>query len=148
MFQTTQQDVILSGHGSTFPDKHKVTKVPDGVEFCMFGPPGTSITDNLGQMLEGGVYIRRIYLTSPKSGEEIELKPSVYTAKSGDIPNLMLHAPRGIAVGGQGVVPHVIGVEKATHLHDLWPRLKPFLRKGEVLRVIWAACSTLGTEDP
>ena len=65
MFQTTSDDIVLSGHGATLPQSAGVTKVPNGVEFITFGPPGSSITDQLGQMLEGGHYISNLFVTSP-----------------------------------------------------------------------------------
>lgn len=148
MFQTTKDDVIFSGHGATLPEKGQVTHVPYGVEFYMFGPPGTTITDNLGQMLEGGINITTLFITSPKTGDRIPLEPTVFKNGGGSIPNLLLAAPRQINVGGYGVVPHIIGVETPTHIQDLWPRLKPFIKSGQTLRVFWGACSTIGADDP
>lgn len=148
MFQTTTDDLILSGHGATLPDEHRETRLPVGVEFVMFGPPGTSITDNLGQMLEGGTYISNMFYISPKTGDRSPITPTILTSASGPIPNLSLSAPRDIEVGGMGVVPHIIGVEADTHLDDLWQRVKPFIKENKTLRVIWGACSSLGYEDP
>lgn len=148
MFQTTKDDVIFSGHGATLPEKGRLTHVPEGVEFIMFGPPGTCVTDNLGQMLEGGIYISNLFITSPKTKGRSSLSATKLTYASGGIPNLILAQPRDINVGGQGVVPHIIGVETPTHLQDLWPRLKPFRKAGKILRVIWAACSTIRNTDP
>ena len=122
--------------------------MPYGVEFYMFGPPGTTITDNLGQMLEGGINITTLFITSPKTGDRIPLEPTVFKNGGGSIPNLLLAAPRQINVGGYGVVPHIIGVETPTHIQDLWPRLKPFIKSGQTLRVFWGACSTIGADDP
>ena len=148
MFQTTADDVILSGHGATLPQDQRMTTVPDGVEFIMFGPPDSSITDQLGQMLEGGVYISDLFVTSPKTGDRSPLTPTVLTAASGNIPNLLLSGPRDIEVAGMGAVPHIIGVEADTHLDDLWRRVRPFIKQNKILRVIWAACSSLGVDDP
>ena len=53
MIQTTKHDVVFSGHGAVLPEAGRVTRVPYGVEFYMFGPPGITITDALGQKLEG-----------------------------------------------------------------------------------------------
>ena len=47
-----------------------------------------------------------------------------------------------------GAVPHIIGVEADTHLDDLWRRVRPFIKQNKILRVIWAACSSLGVDDP
>lgn len=38
MFQTTKDDIIFSGHGAALPNNGRVTRVPYGVEFYMFGP--------------------------------------------------------------------------------------------------------------
>ena len=54
MIQTTKHDVVFSGHGAVLPEAGRVTRVPYGVEFYMFGPPCITITDALGQKLEGG----------------------------------------------------------------------------------------------
>lgn len=148
MFQTTSDDVIFSGHGETLLTAGHVTRVPEGVEFYMFGPPGVSITDKLGQKLEGRIRISKLFITSPKTGKKTALTPTVLTSDSGSIPNLGLLAPRNINIAGMGVVPHIIGVEANTHLHDLWPRVKPFLQPNRKIRVIWAACSTIGSNDP
>ena len=136
MFQTTNEDVIFSGHGATLPEKGRLTRVPEGVEFIMFGPPGTCITDNLGQMLEGGIYISNLFIISPKTQDRSPLSANKLTYASGGIPNLLLSEPRNINVGGQGVVPHIIGVETPTHLQDLWKRLKPFKKDGKIIRAI------------
>ena len=56
--------------------------------------------------------------------------------------------PRNLKIAGMGVVPHIIGVEANTHLHDLWQRLKPFLQPNRKIRVIWGACSSIGSSDP
>lgn len=148
MFQTTSDDVIFSGHGVTLPAAGRITRVPEGVDFYMFGPPGVSMTDKLGQMLEGGIYISNLFITSPKTRERTALKPTVLTSDSGSIPNLGLIAPRNLKIAGMGVVPHIIGVEANTHLHDLWQRLKPFLQPNRKIRVIWGACSSIGSSDP
>lgn len=87
-------------------------------------------------------------MVSDKTDTRSPLRPSVYKADYGDIPNLILEGPRQLNVGGQGVVPHVIGVEAPTHLHDLWSRIKPFQKPNETIRVIWAACSVMGNESP
>lgn len=148
MFQTTSEDVIFSGHGGTLPNKGHVTRVPYDVEFILFGPPGTSLSDELGQKLEGGIYISTLFIISPNTHERTPITPTIYTSKSGAIPNLILSDPRKLQVGGQGVVPHIVGVEGEAHLHDLWERLRPFIKKGKTLRVIWGACSTMGNDDP
>ena len=148
MIQTTEQDVVFSGHGAVLPAEGIVTRVPSGVEFYTFGPPGTTITDHLGQMLEGGLPIRNLFIISPKTNQRSPLQPSVYTDKSGSIPNLLLESPRKLDIGGKGVVPHIIGVEKVTSLHDLWQRLKPFIKSGKTLRVFWGACSYITQDDP
>ncbi|MGC6536102.1 MAG: putative adhesin [Candidatus Puniceispirillaceae bacterium] len=148
MFQTTSDDVVLSGHGATLPQNARTTKVPNGVEFITFGPPGSSITDQLGQMLEGGIYISNLFVTSPETNERSPLTPSAFTAASGDIPNLLLSGPRDIEIAGMGAVPHIIGVEADTHLGNLWQRVKPFIKPNRTVRVIWAACSSLGVDDP
>ena len=148
MFQTTSNDVVLSGHGATLPQNVRTTRVPNGVEFITFGPPGSSITDRLGQMLEGGTYISNLFVTSPRTNERSPLTPSIFTPASGNIPNLLLSGPRGIQVAGMGAVPHIIGVEAKTHLNDLWARITPFIKPNKTVRVIWAACSSISANDP
>ena len=148
MLQTTRDDVIFSGHGCTLPEKGQVTRVPLGVEFYMMGPPGVTLTDHLGQMLEGGLYITTLFITSPKTGGRSPLQPVVRRYQDGAIPNLALDAPRDIDVGGQGVVPHIIGVEAFTSLQDLWPRLKPFIKPNHTIRVFWGSCTSLGADGP
>ena len=137
MIQTTKDDVVLSGHGSSLPEAGRVTRVPEGVEFYMMGPPGTTITDDLGQKLEGGIYISSLYISSPITKTKSSIKPTIVTSASGSIPNLALSAPRKLKIGGKGVVPHIIGVEEKTHLHDLWARVRPFIKPGKTLRVYW-----------
>ena len=114
MFQTTKDDVIFSGHGTSWPEAGRVTRVPYGVQFIMFGPPGTRITDDLGQMLEAGLYISKLFIRSPKTGGKSPIVPSVFTAESGSIPNVSLKAPRNLDIGGAGIVPHIVGVEEET----------------------------------
>ena len=148
MIQTTKNDVVFSGHGAVLPEAGRVTRVPNGVEFYMFGPPGITITDALGQKLEGGIAISRLFITSPRTGSPSPLQPTIVTEASGAIPNLRLSAPRQLAIGGQGVVPHIIGVEAETDLTTLWQRLTPFRKQGQTLRVFWAACTSMGQTDP
>ena len=147
MFQTTADDIIFSGHGVTIPEAGRVTRVPYNVEFYMFGPPGTCLSDNLGQLLEGGVFIHDLFIESHKTDSKVPLKPTILTFDYGSIPNLILHPPRDLNIGGMGVVPHLIGVEEPTHLQDLWQRLKPFQKPNKTLRVIWAACGSMSSKD-
>ena len=144
MFQSTKDDVVFAGHGATLLGQGHETRVPEDVEFYIFGPPGTALADHVQRMLEGGVSIRRLYMLSPKTGATSTIKPTVYTHKSGPIPDLILGDSHKIKLGQKGVVPHIIGVDHPTRLHDMWPLLTPFKRSGRTLRVMWAACSTMG----
>lgn len=144
MFQTTKDDVVFAGHGATIVGRGHETHVPEGVEFYMFGPPGTALASHLQRMLEGGVLIRRLYLLSPKTRETSTIEPAVFTHQSGAIPDLILGDSHKIKLGQKGVVPHIIGVDHPTRLHDMWPLLTPFIKPGRTLRVVWAACSLTG----
>ena len=144
MFQTTKDDVIFSGHGATDLGRGHETRVPEGVELYMFGPPGTALADHVQRMLEGGVLIRRLYLISPKTKEKSTIEPAVFTSRSGAIPDLILGDSHNTKIGQKGVVPHIIGVDHPTRLHDMWSLLTPFIKPGRTLRVMWAACSITG----
>ena len=144
MFQTTEDDVLFHGHGATILGRGNETRVPKGVDFYTFGPPGTSMTGNLSDMLVGGQLIRQIYLSSPKSKDTVNIEPTVYTYESGPIPGLILDGSEQTRLGQKGIVPHIIGVNDLTNLHDMWPLLDPFKKPGQRLRVIWTACSTIG----
>ena len=121
LIQNTKDDVVFSGHGSTLTPAGKVTRVPSGVEFYLLAPPGAGITDRLGQALERGERITSLYIRSKMTMEFSPHRYAVYTDASGDIPNMALHPPRGLDISGT-VVPHIIGVEGITDLHDLWAR--------------------------
>lgn len=143
MFQTTRNDVVFSGHGSNLPRDAKLTRVPPEVEFITFGPPGSVMTENLGQLQKGGQAITKIFIISPVTNEKTYIQATSYKFESGDIPNLALWPPRDLEIAGKGAVPHIIVVEAETHLADLWPRLRPFRKRGQTLRVIWSACAAL-----
>ncbi len=142
LIQTTKDDVVFSGHGSTLPPAGKVTRVPSGVEFYLLAPPGAGITDRLGQALERGERITSLYIRSKMTMEFSPHRYAVYTDASGDISNMALHPPRGLDISGT-VVPHIIGVERITDLHDLWARARPFIDPRGTTRIFWAACSSL-----
>lgn len=146
MIQTTADDVVFSGHGNTLPEAGQVTRVPYGMELILLGPPGSQITDHLGQLLEGGVPIYRLFIKSRMTGEASTVIHTVHTAETGSVPNLVLNPPRDLNIGGLGVVPHVIGVETPTSMHDLWPRARTFMKPGRTLRVFWAACHSIEKE--
>lgn len=141
---TTPDDVILSGHGAF--KFHGETPVPQGFEFWQLAPLGASIADSLGQSLESMKEIVKLGLKNRGSTNLITMFPIIYGA--GEMaPNLILQAPRGIIIKPGG--PHVIGVEIDTPLSDLWVRVEPFRKEGEVVRVFWAACSViLGAKNP
>lgn len=142
LIQTTSDDVVFSGHGSSLPAAGKVTRVPAGVEFYLLAPPGASITNRLGQALERGERITSLFIKSKITNQFSPHRYSVYTSDTGDVPNMVLHPPRGLDMSGQ-IVPHVIGVEKSTDLHDLWTRAKPFIDPRGTTRIFWAACSSM-----
>ena len=146
LIQTNGDDVVFSGHGSTMPPAGKVTRVPSGVEFYLLGPPGASITNRLGNALEAGDRITELFIRSGMTDEFSPHRYKVYTSKSGDVPNMVLHPPRGLDLSGK-IVPHIIGVEKNTDLHDLWARAKPFINPRATTRIFWAACSNLRGGD-
>ena len=142
LIQTTSDDIVFSGHGSSLPAAGKVTRVPAGVEFYLLAPPGAGITNRLGQALERGERITTLYIQSKVTREFSPHRYAVYTSETGDIPNMVLHPPRGLEISGE-IVPHLIGVERETDLHDLWARAKPFIKPRAITRVFWAACSSL-----
>lgn len=149
--QLTSNDIILSGHGCTMPTKGQVTRVPYGIDFYLLAPPGCSISDKFGHALETGAAINGQKIVSPGQRSEAEYEPVIYTASSGDVPNLLLCAPRDEDAAGNvsnvldisgKIVPHLIGVERDTHLGDLWSRIKPLLKPGTRMRVFWGACAS------
>lgn len=144
--QTTKDDVVFSGHGISRLANKRVTRVPEGVEFHLIAPPGASISDPLGHALEIGEYIKTLYLQSHITEEYSPHEYSTYTSKSGDVPNLVLFPPRDLDIFGN-IVPHLIGVEEPTNLHDLWARIHKFIVRNQTIRVFWAACSALNSND-
>jgi hypothetical protein len=142
LIQTVRDDVVFSGHGSTLPAAGKVTRVPAGVEFYLLAPPGAGITNRLGQALERGERITELYIRSSVTKQFSPHRHAVYTSATGDVPNMALQPPRGLDISGN-IVPHVIGVERNTDLHDLWARARPFIDPRGTTRVFWAECSSI-----
>jgi hypothetical protein len=56
-------------------------------------------------------------------------------------PNYVLHPPRGLAL--RPGVPHMLGVETAIPLDQLWDRVKTFTRAGKVTRPYRSACAAM-----
>ena len=79
-----------------------MTRVPYGVEFYMFGPPGITITDALGQKLKG-VLPSRAYHHLAAHRLSVTLTADYCHRGFGGDTNLRLSAPRQLAIGGQGV---------------------------------------------
>ena len=136
--QATKDDVVLSGHGSVELGTGE-TSVPGGFELVVLAPPGASISDRLGGMIESGKSVSKLKLATGTGGM-VEFQPVVYAAGK-SCPNYVLHAPRGLAL--RPGVPHMLGVEKATPLSELWARVRTFSRDGKVTRVYWCACAAL-----
>lgn len=136
--QATKNDVVLSGHGSVEVGTGETT-VPGGFELVVLAPPGASISDRLGGMIERGEKVKKLKLPTG-TGSMIDFKPVVYKAGQ-RAPNYVLHPPRGLAL--RPGVPHMLGVETATTLNDLWARVITFHRPGKTTRCFWCACAAL-----
>ena len=136
--QATKHDVVLSGHGAVEVGKGETT-VPAGFELVVLAPPGATISDRLGGLIENGKSVGALKL-STGTGGVVEFKPVVYgSGKS--CPNYVLSAPRGLAL--KPGVPHMLGVEGKTELSSLWQRVEVFRRVGETTRVYWCACAAM-----
>ena len=83
LIQTTRDDVVFSGHGSTLPAAGKVTRVPAGVEFYLLAPPGAAITNRLGQALERGERITELFIRSGVTKQFSPHRHVVYTSATG-----------------------------------------------------------------
>ena len=136
--QATKDDVVLSGHGSVEIGGGETT-VPGGFELVVLAPPGASISDRLGGLIERGEKVKKLKLPTGASGM-IDFKPMTYPAGK-KAPNYVLHPPRGLAL--KPGVPHMLGVEAATTLEKLWDRVKVFSRPGKVTKVYWCACAAM-----
>jgi hypothetical protein len=138
--QTTKNDWIISGHGSTATStKPAETTVPAHVRLVLLAPPGAFLSNRLGQALERGSHIDKLVLR--QNGRDNAHAPSVYEPGS-KAPNLTLHfiGPRDI---GTPTVPHVIGVAQDTLLSDVWARIP---HSAQVVTVYWAACSNIDND--
>lgn len=136
--QANKDDVVLSGHGEVEIGGGETT-VPGGFELVVMAPPGASISDRLGGMIERGEKIKNLKLPTGAGGMA-NFDPVVYPAGK-KAPNYVLHPPRGLAL--KPGVPHMLGVEEATTLEKLWDRVKVFARPGKVTRVYWCACAAM-----
>lgn len=136
--QATKNDVVLSGHGSVEIGGGETT-VPGGFELVVLAPPGASISDRLGGLIEQGKAVNQLKLATGTGGV-VQFQPVVYSSGK-SCPNYVLHAPRGLAL--KPGVPHMLGVEKATDLASLWARVQTFHRDGQTTRVYWCACAAM-----
>ncbi len=137
-FKATKNDVVLSGHGSVELGTGETT-VPGGFELVVLAPPGASITDRLGGMVERGKKVKGLKLSTGSSGW-IPFEPKVYKAGRA-CPNFVLYAPTGLTL--RPGVPHMLGVSQPTPLSDLWQRVSLFRRNGKTTRVYWCACASI-----
>jgi hypothetical protein len=136
--QATKNDVVLSGHGSVEVGTGETT-VPGGFELVVLAPPGASITDRLGGMIERGKKVKRLKMTTRLSGR-MSFEPMVYQAGE-SCPDFVLYPPRGLTL--RPGVPHMLGVAEATPLSELWQRVLMFRRVGQTTRVFWCACAAI-----
>jgi hypothetical protein len=139
--QTTTNDWVISGHGSTATaTKPAETTVPAHVRLVLLAPPGAFLSNRLGQALERGTKIDKLVLR--QNDRENSHSQTVYEPNS-KAPNLTLHfiSPRDI---GTPTIPHVIGVAVDTQLNDIWARIPA---SSKVVTVYWAACSNVD-RDP
>lgn len=144
--QTTEDDVVLSGHGSLSLNEQGETLVPEGVELWLLSPPGASIADATGQALENTTLITKLGMKSPGNDVLSNTTPIRYT-QGQSVPDYTLHPPRGIVLKPGG--PHLLGVEQATPLSALWPRVVVFVKPGRTTKVWWAACTAIdGASNP
>jgi Putative adhesin Stv domain len=142
--QATKDDVVLSGHGAVDVGSGE-TAVPGGFELVVLAPPGASISDRLGGMIERGEKVNKLKLPTKASGS-IDFEPIVYAADK-MAPNYILYPPTGLVL--KPGVPHMLGVAKATPLSELWVRIKTFNRTGQVTRCFWCACAAItGATNP
>jgi len=119
--QTTTNDWVISGHGSTSTaTKPAETTVPAHVRLVLLAPPGAFLSNRLGQALERGVKIDKLVLR--QSGRDNSHSPSVYEPGS-KAPNLTLHfiGPRDI---GTPTVP----------TSSAWPWTRSSTTSGRVFR--------------
>lgn len=139
--QTTKNDWVISGHGSTSTStKPAETTVPAHVRLVVLAPPGAFLSNRLGQALERGTRIDKLVLR--QNGRDNAHSPTTYEPGS-KAPNLTLHfiGPRDI---GTPTVPHVIGVAVDTPLSDVWARIPA---SSQVVTVYWAACSNIDHDE-
>lgn len=137
-FQATKNDVVLSGHGAVELGSGETT-VPANCRLIVLAPPGASITDRLGGIVEQGKSFSKLKLSTKASGF-IDFQPVVYEAGT-NCPDYVLHPPIGLAL--QPGVPHMLGVGEATSLSDLWPRILTFVQVGRTTSVFWCACASI-----
>ena len=137
-FQATKNDVVLSGHGSVEIGNGE-TAVPGDCRLIVLAPPGASITDRLGGMVEQGKSFKKLKLSTAASGF-IDFEPVIYEAGK-SCPNYVLHPPTGLAL--KPGVPHMLGVAKATSLSELWSRVMTFVQVGQMTSVFWCACASI-----
>lgn len=136
--QATKNDVVLSGHGAVQIGQGE-TVVPAGFELVVLAPPGASITDRLGGMVERGEKIKGLKLSTAASGW-MKFEPLVFKAGR-SCPDYVLAPPLGLAL--RPGVPHMLGVATPTLLSDLWQRVMTFRRIGKTTRVFWCACASI-----
>lgn len=139
--QTTKNDWIISGHGSTnTATTPNETTVPAHVRLVVLAQPGAFLSNRLGQALERGTHIEKLVLR--QNGRDNAHSANVYEPGS-KAPNLTLHfiGPRDI---GTPTVPHVIGVARDTTLNELWARIPA---SSQVVTVYWAACANIDGDE-
>ncbi len=135
--QTTTQDWVISGHGSTHTDSKPLhTVVPSHIRLHLLAPPGAALSMRLGQALERGEYIGG--LTLVQNGRRNSHNARIYLPGQ-QAPNLTLHVIDAHDIGTP-TVPHVIGVVMDTSLDALWARIP---NTGKVVDVYWAACGNI-----
>jgi Putative adhesin Stv domain len=93
--QATKDDVVLSGHGAVDVGTGE-TAIPGGFELVVLAPPGASISDRLGGMIERGEKVNKLKLPTRASGN-IDFDPIVYSAGK-MAPNYVLYPPTGLVL--------------------------------------------------
>src|SRR6266702_5089205 len=89
MIKATEIDWVISGHGSTLTSTQPpTTRVPAGMRLLLLAPPGTALTNRLGNALERGTAIDHVVLR--QNGRSNAHEPATYAAGA-DVPNLTLH---------------------------------------------------------
>lgn len=141
--KATRNDVALSGHGKVELNGNETT-VPGGFELVVLAPPGASITDKLGGMIEQGKAVEGLALWTPSGNglpsRSVAFQPLIFRAGS-KCPDYVLSPPTGLAL--RPGIPHMIGVLERTPLSQLWPRVQVFFRAGDTTRVFWCACASI-----